>query len=86
MSCRPRNNGYRENQERLEMLAEFRPASPEQYRRWNLEDRLAQIDAAERALTNGCGMFERHCHLATLAGRTPYQARADARALYAEAV
>lgn len=59
------------------------PSPPEDYRRWNLEDALTMIDTAERALTNGCGMFERHCHLATLAGRTPDQARADARALYA---
>ena len=54
----------------------------EDYRRWNLEDGLAMIDTAERALTQGCGQFERHCHLATLAGRTPDQAREAVRALY----
>lgn len=73
---------YREDQERREMQAQIVPSSPEQYRRWNLEDGLAMIDTAERALTQGCCMFERHCHLATLAGRTPDQAREAVRALY----
>ena len=76
---------YREDQERREMLASFEPASPEQYRRWNLEDRLAQIDAAEplwRAGHSGhgwSGMLVR-----SLGGRTPDQARADAHARYAQ--
>lgn len=50
---------------------------------WNLADRLEAIDAAERALTNGCGSFERYCHIATLGGLVPEQARADAQAAYA---
>lgn len=57
----------------------------EERRAWNLTDALAQIDHAERSLEKGCNQFERCIHLASLAGRTPDQARADARALYGEA-
>lgn len=57
----------------------------EERARWNLTDALAQIDETEQALAGGCRANDRCIHLARLAGRTPDQARADARALYGEA-
>lgn len=59
--------------------------TPEDYRRWNLEDTLAQIDESEKALARGCVANDRCIHLARLAGRTPDQARADAHATYGAA-
>jgi hypothetical protein len=45
---------------------------------WNYRDDIDAINEAELALERGCGVNERQIHLATLAGRTPEQARADA--------
>src|SRR3546814_19964232 len=54
--------------------------TPEEYRRWNLADTLAQIDETEQALIHGCNANDRCIHLARLAGRTPEQARVAAHA------
>lgn len=56
------------------------PVSPSAAMRalFNLDDTLRAIDEADLALERGCGSFERHCHLATLGGRTVEQAKAEA--------
>src|SRR3546814_3082804 len=43
---------------------------------WNYRDDMDAINEAELALERGCGLWERHIHLATLAGRTAGEARA----------
>lgn len=57
------------------------PSPLSQYAIWHLADRLAAIDEAE----NATAPWARQIAAATLAGRTPEQARADAHAKFAAA-
>src|SRR3546814_7964082 len=52
---------------------------------WNYRDDMDAINEAELALERGCGLWERHIHLATLAGRTAGEARAAAFARFQRA-
>jgi hypothetical protein len=61
-----------------EYYPETVPAPATQRAIWNLDDTLRAIDEADLALERGCRMFERQCHLATMAGRTVAEAKADA--------
>jgi hypothetical protein len=65
-----------------EYQRDYAPPSAAQQAIWNLDDTLRAIDEADLALERGCGSFERYCHLATLAGRTREEARADAHRLF----
>ncbi|MGV1682954.1 hypothetical protein [Sphingopyxis sp. NJF-3] len=74
----PQDHGHHEREERLDALANRTFATPAQLAIWNLDDELRAIDEADLALSRGCRMDERQIHLATLAGRTREEARADA--------
>jgi len=62
------------------------PVSPpaSAYAAWNYRDRIEAIEAAELALIKGCSGWTRSIHIATLGGRTPEQARADAFAMFVQ--
>jgi len=78
MSFYPQDRSHHEREERLDALANRVLASPAQLAIWNLDDELRAIDEAAHALSAGCSIRDRQIHLATLAGRTREEARADA--------
>jgi hypothetical protein len=74
----PQDRNHHEREERLDALANRTFATPAQLAIWNLDDELRAIDEADLALSRGCSLNERQIHLATMAGRTREEARADA--------